>query len=99
MKSEKRGVKSERCLPYAKRSYSEAVAHPTKPFAVARVFTLSSLLFTLFFSLTSCSAQPQPLVFGEPVWADGETSAYRVTNREGRIVGTATFQVGRRVGG
>ena len=29
------------------------------------------------------------------MWADGETSAYRVTNREDRIVGTATFQVGR----
>ncbi len=43
--------------------------------------------------LSACSAQPQPLVFGEPVWADGETSAYRVTNREGRIVGAATFRV------
>ena len=43
--------------------------------------------------LSACSAQLQPLVFGEPVWADGETSAYRVTNREGRIVGAATFQV------
>ena len=58
-RSEKRGVrsvkrvKSECRLPYVKRSYSEAVAHPTTPFAVARVFTLSSLLFTLSFSLTS----------------------------------------------
>ena len=29
------------------------------------------------------------------MWAEGETSAYRVTNREGRIVGTAAYQVGR----
>jgi hypothetical protein len=43
--------------------------------------------------LSSCSARPQPLVFGEPVWADGETSSYRVSNREDRIVGTATFCV------
>lgn len=85
-------------LPYAKRPYSKAVAPTTTPFAFAKVFSLSSLLFTLFslFILSSCSAQPQPLVFGEPVWADGETSAYRVTNRDGRIVGTAAFQVGRR---
>jgi len=60
------------------------------------VFSLSSLLLTLSF-LTSCgSAQPQPLIFGEPVWTDGETSVYRVTNREDRIVGTAAFQVNHR---
>ena len=88
-------------LPDAKRSYSEATVHSTAPSAIARVFSTSSLLFTLsfiLFTLTACSAaQPQPLIFGEPVWADGETSAYRVTNREDRIVGTATFQVGQRV--
>ncbi len=55
------------------------------------LLTLSFLLFVL----SSCSAPPQPLIFGEPVWAEGETSAYRVTNREGRIVGTAAYQVGR----
>ena len=71
-----------------------AAAHRTGPHAVARALTLSSLLFLLT-SLAGCSAQPQPLVFGEPVWADGEVSSYRVTNREGRIVGTATFQVQR----
>jgi len=60
------------------------------------VFSLSSLLLTLSF-LTSCgSAQPQPLIFGEPVWTDGATSVYRVTNREDRIVGTAAFQVNHR---
>lgn len=53
---------------------------------------LALLLFLVLVSC-ACSAQPQPLIFGEPVWEDGETSAYRVTNREGRIVGTALFQV------
>lgn len=43
--------------------------------------------------LASCSAQPQPLIFGEPVWTDRETSTYRVTNRADRIVGTAIFRV------
>ena len=61
------------------------------PSALAKVFTL----FSLFFTLSCGSAQPQPLIFGEPVWTDGENSAYRVTNREGRIVGTATYQVDR----
>ena len=69
---------------------------PRDSFAVTRsirrcrncaLFLLSALL------LSACSARPQPLIFGEPVWADGETSAYRVTNREDRIVGAATFRV------
>ncbi len=92
-------MRRECLLPDAKRSYREEITQSTNPSAAARVFSLSTLLFTLSFfliSLTACSAaQPQPLIFGEPVWADGETSAYRVTNREGRIVGTATFQVGK----
>ena len=83
-------------LPCAKRSYSQAVTGSTTLLSIARVFSLSSLLLTLSF-LTSCgSAQPQPLIFGEPVWTDGETSVYRVTNREDRIVGTAAFQVNLR---
>ena len=53
---------------------------------------LAPLLFSVII-LSACSVRPQPLIFGEPVWADGETSAYRVSNREGRIVGTATFEV------
>ena len=52
-----------------------------------------ALLLLSVLILSSCSARPQPLVFGEPVWADGETSSYRVSNREDRIVGTATFCV------
>lgn len=89
-------MRNECRLPCAKRSYSQAVAGSTTLLSIARVFSLSSLLLTLSF-LTSCgSAQPQPLIFGEPVWADGETSVYRVTNREDRIVGTAAFQVNRR---
>ncbi|MXZ22893.1 MAG: DUF3108 domain-containing protein [Caldilineaceae bacterium SB0665_bin_25] len=89
-------MRNECRLPCAKRSYSQAVIGSTTLLSIARVFSLSSLLLTLSF-LTSCgSAQPQPLIFGEPVWADGETSVYRVTNREDRIVGTAAFQVNRR---
>ena len=53
---------------------------------------LAPFLFSVLI-LSACSARPQPLIFGEPVWADGETSAYRVSNREGRIVGTAIFEV------
>lgn len=80
--------------PAPKRTHGEASAHFTSLCAVAREVTLSSLL-VLLISLAACSAQPQPLVFGEPVWTDGETSSYRVTNREQRIVGTATFEVQR----
>ena len=80
--------------PLPKRASVKTAAHCTSPNVFARALTLSSLLLLLT-SLAACSAQPQPLVFGEPVWADGEVSSYRVTNREGRIVGTATFQVQR----
>ncbi len=80
--------------PPPKRASGKTAAHCTSPNDFARALTLSSLLFLLTL-LAACSAQPQPLVFGEPIWADGETSSYRVTNREGRIVGTATFQVQR----
>lgn len=78
--------------PTPKRVPGKASAHCKSPCVVAKAFTLSSFIFLLI-SLAACSAQPQPLVFGEPVWADNETSSYRVTNREGLIVGTATFQV------
>lgn len=80
--------------PPPKRAPGASSTQNASPYLVARVLTLSSLLFLLT-SLAACSARPQPLVFGEPVWADGETSSYRVTNREDRIVGTATFQVQR----
>lgn len=51
-------------------------------------------LIAFCFLLAACgTAQPQPLVFGDAVWADGEISTYRVTNREDQIVGNATFAV------
>ena len=58
---------------------------------------LASLLCALlsFPFLTACAPQPEPLVFGQPAWSDGETSAYRVTNREGRIAGAALFRTGQ----
>lgn len=89
-------MRSECRLPDVKSAYSEAVAPSTTLFAPARVFSLSSLLLTLSFLAACAAAKPQPLIFGEPVWTDGETSAYRVTNREGRIVGSAAYRVGKR---
>ncbi len=57
-----------------------------------RAWGLSVALLALLL-LAGCSPQVQPLVFGEPVWQDGETSAYRVTNVEGRVVGEATVSL------
>lgn len=70
--------------------------HETTLSAAARAISFSSLLLALSFFAACSTAKPQPLIFGEPVWTDGETSAYRVTNREGRVVGAAAFHVGRR---
>ena len=40
--------------------------------------------------LAGCSgAEPQPLIFGEPVWRSGENSHYQVTARTGTLAGTA----------
>jgi hypothetical protein len=39
------------------------------------------------------SAEPQPLLLGEPVWQSGENSIYRVTNREGNVVGNAQYEI------
>lgn len=40
--------------------------------------------------LTGCGgAEPQPLIFGGPVWRGGETSHYQVTDRTGKLAGTA----------
>jgi hypothetical protein len=39
------------------------------------------------------SPDPQPLQLGEPVWQSGESSTYRVTNREGNVVGTAQVEI------
>ncbi|MDE0199974.1 MAG: DUF3108 domain-containing protein [Caldilineaceae bacterium] len=93
-------MSSERRLQYAKRFSRGEVAPSPTPFVVTKGFSLSSLLFALsffLFALSACgSSPPQPLIFGDPVWTDGETSVYRVTNREDRIVGTAAFQVNHR---
>lgn len=40
--------------------------------------------------LAACGgAEPQPLIFGEPVWRSGESSHYQVTDRTGKLAGTA----------
>ena len=88
-------MRSECRLPDVKSPDSVTVVHATT-LSAARGFSLSSLLLALSFLAACSAAKPQPLIFGDPVWTDGETSAYQVTNREGRVVGAAAFQVGRR---
>ncbi len=40
--------------------------------------------------LAACGgAEPQPLIFGEPAWRSGENSHYQVTDRTGKLAGTA----------
>ena len=40
--------------------------------------------------LAACGgAEPQPLIFGGPVWRGGENSHYQVTDRTGKLAGTA----------
>lgn len=40
--------------------------------------------------LAGCGgAEPQPLIFGQPVWRSGEISSYQVTDRTGKLAGTA----------
>lgn len=55
---------------------------------VVFVFLLIAVL------LAACgSAEPQPLLLSEAVWQSGETSIYRVTNREGDVVGNAQYEI------
>lgn len=40
--------------------------------------------------LAACGGpEPQPLIFGGPVWRGGENSHYQVTDRTGKLAGTA----------
>lgn len=51
-------------------------------------------IFVLIFLAAGCaSPDPQPLLLGDPVWQSGERSTYRVTNREGNVVGTAQVEI------
>jgi hypothetical protein len=54
------------------------------------------LLFVLIVAIVvgGCGAGPrQPLLLGEAVWQSGERSLYQVTNREGRVVGSAHITI------
>lgn len=50
------------------------------------------LLGLLLFS-AACSPEPRPLVFGEPVWGDGEVSVYRAVDRSGNVVGGVRYEI------
>jgi len=44
--------------------------------------------------LAACGgAKPQPLIFGGPVWHSGENSYYQVTDRTGKLAGTAMISL------
>lgn len=54
--------------------------------------TLAALL--LLTLAWGCSApEPQPLLFNSAPWQDGETSVYRVTDRNGRPAGTTQYTI------
>ncbi len=53
-------------------------------------------IFVLLFGLllAACGgAEPQPLIFGGPVWRSGEISHYQVTDRTDKLAGTAMVMV------
>lgn len=56
---------------------------------------MPALVALLLVALTwGCSApQPQPLIFNPAPWQDGETSFYRVTDRNGRPAGTVQYAI------
>lgn len=66
------------------------LASPGQRWNLAR--TLLVLVVALV--LAACGTRdPQPLRLREPVWQSGETSIYRVTNREGEVVGNAHHEI------
>lgn len=65
--------------------------HPPPTWNVARLLIV--LLLTGLLAACGFAPEPQALLLGEPVWQSGERSLYRITNREDRQVGNATFVV------
>lgn len=57
------------------------------------LFVLILITATLFFTAGCASPEPQPFVLGEPVWSDGESADYRITNRDERVAGSALFRL------
>jgi hypothetical protein len=71
------------------RNYSQHSA-PAAPYGL--IHLLAALLFGL--ALAGCAApEPQPLIFGEAPWRDGEASTYRVTDVDGNYAGTARYDL------
>lgn len=54
---------------------------------------LGAVVLVMGFGMAGCGAEPQPLVFGAPVWRNGENSSYQVTDRTGKLAGTAIVSV------
>jgi hypothetical protein len=44
--------------------------------------------------LSACAApEPQPLIFGAPVWQSGEASEYEIVDSQGQYIGTMTYHI------
>jgi hypothetical protein len=63
------------------------------PFRIWNLWKIASVFVLIFLTAGCASPEPQPLLLGEPVWQSGERSTYRVTNREGNVVGTAQVEI------
>ncbi len=55
-------------------------------------WALFSVLMVMLLA-AGCGADPQPLVFGPPAWSGGEVSQYQVTDRTGKLAGSATVSL------
>jgi uncharacterized membrane protein YhfC len=58
-----------------------------------RRWRLTALLIVAVWISGCAAVPPQPLEFGAPPWTDGETSTYDVQDRNGALLGTATWQI------
>jgi hypothetical protein len=76
---------------------SDRLLYPFRvPHSTVRIWNLWKIasVFVLIFLTAGCaSPDPQPLLLGDAVWQSGESSSYRVTNREGNVVGTAQVEI------
>src|SRR5512139_734507 len=71
-----------------------ARGNKTRGAFVARVVRIATLILVGLcgWALGACgSPQVQALRFGAAPWQDGETSTYRITDRDGAYAGTATY--------